>query len=196
MTWWETGGSTAGITDRHEEEVDFGHFPQLRQLAVGTWYCDMEYLEPSIRLIHAHPDIGELTLHGPGAGNLLRSAFQPFPHSHTAIYPSMNEGGAVPDNATRWELQVPIALRSLVVNSLVGFKDATLAKALRRMLLDSDILHVKFLLRFFGDRSGARVEYNTDDYADYIPLLTEFPGRFSIDTLPLVGSFDSLVECR
>lgn len=196
MTWWEADGPIAEITDHHEEVVDFGHFPQLHQLVVGTWYRDMEYLEPSIRLIQAHPDIGGLTLHGQGAGDLLRSAFQPFPHSHTAIYPSMNEGGAAPENGTEWELQVPTALRSLVVNSLLGFKDATLAKALRHMLLDSDILHVKFLLRFFEDRNSTWVEYNTDDYADYISLLTEFPGRFSIGTLPLVGSLDSLVECR
>jgi len=89
---------------------------------------------------------------------------------------------------------VPTALRSLVVNSLVGFNDTMLVNTLRHMLLASDMLHVTFLIRFDREDS-AQVDYNAGDYSDYVALLAEFPGRFCMDAiaLPLASS---LVECR
>jgi len=186
LEWWKT--------DHHHEEVAVRHFPQLRELVVEAWCHDVTYLEPSIRLIRAHPDISSLTLHGHSACDLLRNAFQPTPNTHTTIRPSMSEATA-PKVSTRWKLQVPTALRSLVVNSLVGFNDIMLVDTLRHMLLASDMLHVTFLIRFGWENSARDYTYNAGDYSDYVALLTEFPWRFCMDAfaLPLAGSF---LECR
>ena len=198
--WWKTNYFRVEIADHHEEVVP-NHFPQLRQLAVGTWWNEMDYLEPSIRLIRAHPDINELSLYGhDGACKLLRNAFRPPLQGHPPT--SFGDGpgagaGAAPQDDTEWEAQVPTALRSLIIHSpYMGINDTTLADAIRHMLLASDVLCITFLIRIRKEPITSYdpvLDYNARDYPDFISLLMEFPGRFSMDTLPLIGLW---VECR
>ena len=61
---------------------------QLHQLVVTTWWNEMDYLEPSICPIRAHPDTSEIILYG---HDLLRSAFQPPAHGHSNIHPSVGK---------------------------------------------------------------------------------------------------------
>jgi len=51
--WWDTNHFRVRTADHHEE-VGIGPFPQLRQLTVSA-YDELDYLEPSIRLIRPNP---------------------------------------------------------------------------------------------------------------------------------------------
>jgi hypothetical protein len=200
--WWETNHFRVGTIDHHEE-VAPEHFPTLHQLAVGTWFCEMDYLEPSIRLIRAHPDISELSLHGDvGAHNLLTSAFQRPLHVYSTVHLSagieVKPGtGATSEDGGEGGMKVPTALRSVVIHSeRAGTSAGKLADTLRHMMLASDVLQVRILIQPHGEAGG--VDYGFRDYPDYMSLLTGFPGRFSFDTLPLihVGSpYGECVEC-
>lgn len=198
--WWETDYLEVGTADHHEE-VALGHFPQLRQLAIATWWHEIDYLEPSIRLIRAHPDINELRLYGhDGACELLKRAFPPIPLSRSTTNSTSVGGAPVSGTVAKddvkddmeWKIRVPTGLHSLVVRSQLGRSDAMLADALRHMLLASSVLRITLLICVREDLASwpgtQGVNYDARDYQDYISLSMKFPGRFSIDSTPLLGS--------
>jgi hypothetical protein len=88
---------------------------------------EMDYLEPSIRLIRAHPDTNEISLYGhDGPCKLLRNACRltlygdSTAHSPTSFGDELGAGVALEDD-TGWEVQVSNAMSSLIVHSpLVG----------------------------------------------------------------------------
>jgi hypothetical protein len=172
--WWETNYFSVRTADHHEE-VAIGHFPQLRKLEVSAWCDVLDHLEPSIRLIRAQPDVSEITLHGHcGAAKLLAGAFQRTSLRCPTIPPFVNDGQeacAALENGTESEIQVPTALRSLIIihsYSNGGVLDET-ATVLRNMMLASDVLHIVILLRRRKEGVVLPVYYT--------PLFTEFPGR-------------------
>jgi len=185
--WWETNHFSVRTADHHED-VAMGHFPQLRQLTVGAEHNVLDYLEPSIRLIRAQPDVSHITLDGHhGAGTLLAGAFQrTSPQCPIVPLPANvgdgREACAASENGRESEIQevqVPIALRSLIImcNDDV-FCEGTSTDVLRNMMLASDVLRIVILLR---PRSMQFAMPN--GFYFYAPLFTEFPGRCSFGTL-------------
>lgn len=75
----------------HHKAIAIKHFPQLHQLVIATRWNEMDYLEPSICLIRAHPNPSKIILYShDGACDLFRSAFQPAPaHGRSTIHPSV-----------------------------------------------------------------------------------------------------------
>lgn len=185
--WWETNHFAVRTADHHEE-VAPEHFPNLHQLTVDTRLCETDHLEPSIRLIRAHPNISDLSLHGHGgACSLLMSAFKRTLHGYSMVHTST----ATETDGSEWEMQVPTALRFILIHSERAVaSDGKLADALRHMMLASDLLRIRIVVQphtaaaLAFDAVG--VGYGAGDHSDYTPLLMEFPGRFSIDTLPFL----------
>jgi len=180
--WWETNHFGVRTPDHHEE-VALGHFPQLRQLTVSAWWNELDHLEPSIRLIQAHPDISEITLHGHrGAGKLLAGAFQRTFLRCPTIPPSADDGQeacAALENGMESEIQVPTALRFLTIQCNSCALDESMATVLRNMMLASDVLRIVILLR---PHAGGVAMPNRP--RNYTPLFTEFPGRCYWGILP------------
>lgn len=87
--WWETNHCRIG-TPSHQEDVPHHHFPQLRNLTVGMMQNNPDWLEPSVRLIQAHPEIRQLTLLGSsGTDALLQRAY------------TLDQGGTLPPSLAR-----------------------------------------------------------------------------------------------
>lgn len=181
--WWETNHFRVGTTDHHEQ-VAPEHFPSLRKLTLGTFFNDMDYLEPSIRLIRAHPHVCEIRLQGhDGVRNLLTGAFRRAVHSRSTIDPpdkGDGSGASAPsEDDTKSETHVPVALRSLWIYSERVGSDNLLADALRRVLRASDVLGAGIAI---WHRNPAEAEMSlARGYPDYMALSTEFPGRFDLE---------------
>lgn len=131
----------------------------------------MDYLEPRIRLIRAHPQISELSLYGHGAcgapfGKLCLVTL-PFTHQRTA-------GRGCYSRGCHWAGDASADHSAFSCGPFLTRRtsDAMLADVLRHMLLGSDAFRVTFFIQIFRRTAPqfdiVAVDYDAGDYPDYV----------------------------
>lgn len=87
--WWETNHFPI-TTPSHREDISDHHFPKLANLAVSVMHNDPEYVDISVRLVKAHPNIRQMVLAGKKAVyELLRDVYTTHSQSRVSIPPDL-----------------------------------------------------------------------------------------------------------